>query len=57
MLGKLGLEPPTFSDTEYERIEELAGLAELRERVTAAIQAMPAESRDALRLRVVEERP
>ena len=27
MLGRLGLEPPVLSDVEYERVEELAGLA------------------------------
>ena len=28
MLGRLGLEPPVLSDVEFERIEELAGLAD-----------------------------
>jgi RNA polymerase sigma factor (sigma-70 family) len=57
MLRKLCLEPPSLTDAEYERIEELAGLAALRERLAEAIQQLPDESRDALRLRVVEERP
>jgi RNA polymerase sigma factor (sigma-70 family) len=56
MLGKLGLEPPLLSDVEYERVEELAGLAELRARVASLLEELPAESRDALRLRVLEER-
>ena len=57
MLGKLGLEPPVLSDVEYERVEELAGLAELRARVASLLAELPAEARDALRLRVLEERP
>ena len=57
MLGKLGLEPPVLSDLEYERVEELAGLGELRARVASLLAELPAEARDALRLRVLEERP
>jgi len=57
MLGRLGLEPPVLSDAEYERVEELAGLAEVRARVASLLEELPAEARDALRLRVVEERP
>lgn len=57
MLGRLGLEPPLLSDVEYERIEELAGLAELRGRVAELVAELAPESRDALRLRVLEERP
>lgn len=57
MLGKLGLEPPVLSDVEYERVEELAGLDELRARVASLLAQLPAEARDALRLRVLEERP
>lgn len=56
MLGKLGLEPPVLSDVEYERVEELAGLAELRARVATLLEELPEESRDALRLRVLDER-
>lgn len=56
-LNKLGLEPPVLSDVEYERVEELAGLAELRARVATLLEELPAESRDALRLRVLDERP
>jgi len=57
MLGKLGLEPPVLSDLEYERVEELAGLDELRARVASLLAELPAEARDALRLRVLDERP
>jgi RNA polymerase sigma factor (sigma-70 family) len=56
MLAALGLDPPGLSDAEYERIEELSGLAALREEVAARVEELPAEHRRALRLRVVEER-
>jgi RNA polymerase sigma factor (sigma-70 family) len=55
-LARLGLDPPGLSDVEYERIEDLAGLADLRAEVAEAIGALPAEHQLALRLRVVEER-
>jgi RNA polymerase sigma factor (sigma-70 family) len=55
-LATLGLEPPHLTDVEYERVEELAGLAGLRERVAALLAELPEPSRDALRLRIVEER-
>jgi RNA polymerase sigma-70 factor (ECF subfamily) len=56
-LARLGLEPPGLTDDEYERIEELSGLADLRAQVSEAIDRLPGEHRTALRLRVVEERP
>jgi RNA polymerase sigma-70 factor (ECF subfamily) len=55
-LKRLGLEPPHLTDVEYERVEDLAGLHALRTRVGELLEALPAESRDALRLRIVEER-
>jgi len=55
-LAKLGLAPPGLTDEEYERIEELAGLESLREDVAARLAELPDEHREALRLRVVEER-
>jgi RNA polymerase sigma-70 factor (ECF subfamily) len=55
-LAKLGLEPPGLTDDEYERIEELSGLAALRSRVADLLAALPEEHQLALRLRVVEER-
>ena len=56
-LKRLGLEPPHLTDVEYERVEELAGLQSLRTRVAELLDALPAESREALQLRIVEERP
>ena len=55
-LAKIGLDPPGLTDAEYERIEELAGLASLRAEVAEAIASLPAKQRLALQLRVVEER-
>jgi RNA polymerase sigma factor (sigma-70 family) len=55
-LARLGLDPPGLTDDEYERIEELSGLAELRGRVALLLGALPDEHQLALRLRVVEER-
>ncbi|MBO9534227.1 MAG: RNA polymerase sigma factor [Solirubrobacteraceae bacterium] len=44
-----------LTDEEYERIEELAALGDLRRRVAAELEAMPAEHAEVLRLRVVQE--
>lgn len=54
---RLGIRVPTVSESDYERIVELAGLAEMRERVAAAFSRLSSGQRDALRLRVIDERP
>ncbi len=54
-VAKLGVERRALTDAEYERIEELAALGELRRRVAAELDAMPAEHAEVLRLRVVDE--
>jgi RNA polymerase sigma-70 factor, ECF subfamily len=54
-MDRLGVERRALTDPEYERIEELAGLAETRGRVAAALGELPAEHADVLRLRVVDE--
>jgi RNA polymerase sigma factor (sigma-70 family) len=54
---RLGIQLPTVSEDDYERIAELAGLAQLRDRVAAAFGELSDDQRDALRLRVVDERP
>jgi RNA polymerase sigma-70 factor (ECF subfamily) len=56
-LGRLGLDRPQLEPDDLERLEELAGLTELRTRVGAALGGLPAEQQEALRLRVVEELP
>lgn len=52
---RLGMERRALSDAEYERIEELAELEDLRRRVAAELEAMPAEHAEILRLRVIDE--
>jgi RNA polymerase sigma-70 factor (ECF subfamily) len=56
-LEQAGFQRRALSDSEYERIEELAGLGELREQVAAGLDRLSDEHRVALRLRIVEERP
>ena len=56
-LRKLGLDRPSLDDADHERLIELAGLGDLRERVGAALTELPAEQQDAVRLRVVDELP
>ena len=54
-LARLGIERRPLTDVEYERIEELAGSCELRDRVAEELDALPVDQREAVRLRVVEE--
>jgi RNA polymerase sigma factor (sigma-70 family) len=54
-VARLGIRLPTIADDDYERIVELAGLSELRERVAAAFSTLPTDQRDALQLRVIDE--
>jgi RNA polymerase sigma factor (sigma-70 family) len=54
---RLGIRLPTVSAEDYERIVELAGLAEMRQAVAGAFSGLSADQRDALRLRVIDERP
>ena len=53
---RLGIRIPEVSEDDHERIVELAGLAELRGRVAAAYEELSADQREALALRVVQER-
>jgi RNA polymerase sigma-70 factor, ECF subfamily len=46
-----------LSDREIERVEELAGLAELREAVARRLATLPEDQREAVRLRVLEDMP
>lgn len=55
-LARLGVDRRPLTDAEYDRIEELAASAELREVVARALAELPAEQREVLRLRVVQER-
>jgi RNA polymerase sigma factor (sigma-70 family) len=56
-LHRLGVERRELTDDEYERIEELAELDELYDELRTEVSALGSDQRDALHLRVVEERP
>lgn len=56
-LRRLKIQMPAVSNEDYERIVELAGLSEIRERVATAFSRLSDDHRDALRLRVIDERP
>lgn len=55
--SRLGVEVPPAGSAELERIEELAGLPALRAMLREQLDAIDAGQREALWLRVVEERP
>ena len=54
-LSRLGLEPPQLSDAELERIDELAGTAQLRAQVADQLEGLAPDHRAVLQLRVVQE--
>jgi RNA polymerase sigma factor (sigma-70 family) len=54
---RMGRVRPALTDREIERIEELAGIAELREAVAVRLAELPADQRDAVRMRVLEDMP
>jgi RNA polymerase sigma-70 factor (ECF subfamily) len=56
-LRALGVQRRALTDAEYDRVEELAGLATLGARIDGELAALAADQRRAVRLRVVEERP
>jgi len=54
-MAKLSVDRRALTDPEYDRIEELAGLADLRREMAAALEQLPEEHAQAVRLRVVDE--
>ena len=56
-LGRLRIARPELGSEDIERLEELAGLVELRAQVGAALAGLPSDQREALQLRIVEELP
>lgn len=54
-LDRLGVQVPAVGEDDYQRIVELAGLAELRGRVEAAFAQLSADQSAAVRLRVIDE--
>ena len=53
----IGLQTPRLQDGEAAEIEERAGLAPLRAALAEELSRLGGDQREALRLRVVEERP
>jgi len=56
-IARLGFHRRELTDTEYERVEELAGLEHVRERIALGLEALDHGQRRALELRIVQERP
>jgi RNA polymerase sigma-70 factor, ECF subfamily len=54
-LRRLGVEPPRLEDQELLRVEQLAGLPELRVNLTRALAVLTGDQREALRLKVILE--
>jgi RNA polymerase sigma factor (sigma-70 family) len=54
---RLGIRVPQIHEDDVATIEQRAGLAELRSMLGSELARLSGEQRDALRLRVVEERP
>ena len=54
-LERLAVERRPLTDPEYERIEELAGIAELRAAAAEALERLSPDHREVVRLRVIEE--
>jgi RNA polymerase sigma-70 factor, ECF subfamily len=52
---RLGIERRELTDTEYDRIEELAGTEQLRDLVADEVERLPSEQQDAVRLRLIDE--
>jgi RNA polymerase sigma-70 factor, ECF subfamily len=55
-LARLGVERRPLTDEELERVEQLAGTADLRHDVARALAELSRKDREALELRVVQER-
>lgn len=56
-MARLGVEPLAVDSDEIERIEQLSESSELRAAVAGALDELGSESREALRLRVIDELP
>lgn len=55
-IERLGLCVPELGEDDYDRIVELAGLEQLRGQVAVAFGTLPVKQREALRLRVLDQR-
>ena len=54
-LAKLGVPVPALTSAEIERIEDLAGIAELAPQLAEAMGDLPEDQRQAVSLRVIKE--
>jgi RNA polymerase sigma factor (sigma-70 family) len=54
---RMGRVRPALTDREIERIEELAGMASLREAVAQGLEDLPHDQREAVKMRVLEDLP
>jgi RNA polymerase sigma-70 factor (ECF subfamily) len=54
-LAKLGIPVPSLTDAEVERVEEIAGLSEVRQDIAEALDNLPDDQRRAVELRIVKE--
>jgi RNA polymerase sigma factor (sigma-70 family) len=54
-LRRLGVEPEVLSDAELARVDDLAGLEDLRGLVAGALRELNFEQREVVELRVVDE--
>lgn len=54
-VARLGIQLPTVSDDDHQRVTELAALADLREAIADAFSTLPQAQREALQLRVIDE--
>ncbi len=54
-VARLGIERRALSESEYDRIEELAGMRDLREAVADQLKQLPVEQQNAVRLRLICE--
>lgn len=55
-LARLGVQTPELVDADYDRVEELAAVSDRSALLAEELESLSASHRDALRLRVVEER-
>ncbi|HEY7968082.1 MAG TPA: RNA polymerase sigma factor [Solirubrobacteraceae bacterium] len=55
-LARLGLERDAMTEADFERVEEMCGLDEKRDAIERGLAGMSKPQRDALALRIVEER-
>ena len=56
-MERLAVDPIEIADTSIDRVEELAELQSARALMASAVSSLSSQHRDALTLRVIEERP